>query len=44
VALDARCYRGAVGRTRYRERRMRDTDWAVLAAGVALLVAVAVVL
>lgn len=44
IALDARCYRGAAGRTRYRERRMGGSDWMALAAGVAVFVAVGVLL
>jgi energy-coupling factor transport system permease protein len=36
VAMESRCYSGQ-GRTRLRELRMRGTDWAVLAAGVAVV-------
>jgi len=38
TAMEARCYRGDVGRTRLRCYRMRGTDWAVVAVGVACLV------
>ncbi len=44
IALDARCYRGAVGRTRYRERRMGVSDWVALAAGVAVFAVVGILL
>ena len=44
IALDARCYRGAAGRTRYRERRMHGADWIALAGGVAVFVVVGVLL
>jgi energy-coupling factor transport system permease protein len=44
TAMEARCYRGGEGRTRLRESRMRASDWTALAAGAAVLVAVAVLL
>ncbi|MBE0476821.1 MAG: energy-coupling factor transporter transmembrane protein EcfT [Coriobacteriia bacterium] len=44
TAMEARCYRGGEGRTRLRERRMCPSDWAVLAAGVTLMVAGSVAL
>jgi energy-coupling factor transport system permease protein len=44
TAMEARCYRGGEGRTRLRESRMRPSDWLTLAAGAAVLVAVAVIL
>ncbi|HEX9093067.1 MAG TPA: energy-coupling factor transporter transmembrane component T [Coriobacteriia bacterium] len=31
TAMEARCYRGTVGRTRLNERRMRTSDWVALA-------------
>ena len=34
VAMEARCYRGDVGRTKYKEMRMKRADW--LATGVLL--------
>ncbi|HEY3318610.1 MAG TPA: energy-coupling factor transporter transmembrane protein EcfT [Coriobacteriia bacterium] len=42
TAMEARCYRGGHGRTRLRESEMRGGDWIALAAGVALLAAIAV--
>ncbi|GAB4280086.1 MAG: energy-coupling factor transporter transmembrane component T [Coriobacteriia bacterium] len=44
LAMEARCYRGGEGRTRLRERRMGSSDWAVMLAGCALLIAVGVAL
>jgi energy-coupling factor transport system permease protein len=44
TAMEARCYRGGSGRTRLRESRMRPSDWMTLAAGLAVLAAVAVLL
>lgn len=38
TAMEARCYRGDVGRTRLRCYRMAGSDWAVVAVGVACLV------
>lgn len=42
TAMEARCYRGGVGRTRLRVSRMRPADWAALVGGTALLAVVAV--
>ncbi len=41
TAMEARCYRGGRGRTRLRESHMGGRDWVALAAGVALLSAIA---
>ncbi len=38
TAMEARCYRGDVGRTRLRCYRMGAADWAVVAVGAACLV------
>ena len=43
TAMEARCYRGGEGRTRLDEARMTSRDWVVMLAGIALLVALAVV-
>jgi energy-coupling factor transport system permease protein len=34
TAMESRCYRGGIGRTRLRESRMRGADWLTLVAGV----------
>ncbi len=44
TAMEARCYRGGVGRTRLHEARMRRLDWVVLCFGTLLLVLVGIVL
>ena len=44
VAMESRCYRGGTGRTRLMESRIRSTDWATLACGLAMFVAIGVVL
>lgn len=44
TAMEARCYRGAEGRTQLREARMRPSDWACLLVLGTALVAVGVVL
>ena len=44
TAMEARCYRGGEGRTRLKETRVRPSDWAVMLAGTACLLAVAVLL
>lgn len=44
LAMEARCYRGGVGRTRLNETRMRAVDWLVLCSSVALLTGIALVL
>jgi energy-coupling factor transport system permease protein len=41
VAMESRCYTG-VGRTRLHESRMRSADWLVLAAGVLVVTATAI--
>jgi energy-coupling factor transport system permease protein len=43
TAMEARCYRGTIGRTRLNARTMRAADWAVALAGVVLLVTVGVI-
>ena len=44
VAMESRCYRGGVGRTRLHSAVMRRTDWAVLCLGAVALVAIGIVL
>lgn len=44
TAMEARCYRGGVGRTRLHEARMQRLDWAVLCLGTLSLVLIGVVL
>jgi energy-coupling factor transport system permease protein len=44
TAMEARCYRGGIGRTRLHESVMRRSDWAVLLLGTAALVALGLVL
>jgi energy-coupling factor transport system permease protein len=41
VAMESRCYTG-IGRTRLHEPRMRSSDWLVLALGVTVAVATAI--
>ncbi|MDD2421665.1 MAG: energy-coupling factor transporter transmembrane component T [Heliobacteriaceae bacterium] len=38
MAMEARCYRGGVGRTSFREAYMGKTDWGVLGAGGGFLI------
>ncbi|KAF0207786.1 MAG: cobalt/nickel transport system permease [Actinobacteria bacterium] len=44
TAMEARCYRGGVGRTRLHESRMRPRDWAVLCLGTLVLALVGITL
>lgn len=44
LAMESRCYRGGVGRTRLNAEVMRITDWAVLCLGAAALIAIGIVL
>ena len=44
TAMEARCYRGGVGRTRLHEARMQPVDWMVLGVGAASLVFIGIVL
>jgi len=44
TAMEARCYRGGVGRTRLYESRMNPSDWAVLCFGTLALVLIGIVL
>lgn len=44
TAMEARCYRGGVGRTRLHESRMQPVDWVVLGVGAASLVFIGIVL
>ncbi|TDB39428.1 MAG: energy-coupling factor transporter transmembrane protein EcfT [Actinobacteria bacterium] len=44
TAMESRCYRGGIGRTRLHESVMRTADWAVLCLGSAALVALGLVL
>lgn len=41
TAMEARCYRGGVGRIRLHEARMLVRDWLVLAAGIPVFAAIA---
>ncbi len=42
IAMESRCYRGGVGRTKYKQSRLVTADWIVLAIGVLLMTAVGV--
>lgn len=44
TAMESRCYRGGIGRTRLHESVMRPVDWAVLCLGAATLIALGIVL
>jgi energy-coupling factor transport system permease protein len=44
TAMEARCYRGGVGRTRLHEASMQPRDWTVLCLGTLVLVSVGIVL
>lgn len=44
VAMESRCYRGGIGRTRLNEAAMGPADWAVLGVVSAVLIAVGVAL
>jgi len=44
TAMEARCYRGGVGRTRLHEARMQPVDWAVLCTGALALVLLGIAL
>lgn len=44
IAMESRCYRGGVGRTRLHSAVMGSRDWAVLCLGAAALIAIGVVL
>jgi energy-coupling factor transport system permease protein len=44
TAMESRCYRGGVGRTRLNAAIMGNRDWAVLAIGATALVGIAIVL
>ena len=44
TAMEARCYRGGIGRTRLHESRMGPSDWAVLCLGTLVLVGVGLLL
>lgn len=43
TAMEARCYRGGIGRTRLHESVMRPSDWAVLCLGTFGLIALGLV-
>ncbi len=43
TAMESRCYRGGIGRTRLHEAVMRPADWAVLCLGAAALIALGLV-
>ncbi len=38
VAMEARCYRGFVGRTRFREMKFKFSDYIVIASGIFLII------
>lgn len=40
LAMESRCYRGGKGRTRFRELKIRRTDWAGLIFGLVVLIAI----
>ena len=42
TAMESRCYRGGVGRTKFKQSHLVATDWIVLIAGVMAMVAVGV--
>lgn len=44
TAMEARCYRGGEGRTRFTESRMTATDWVALALGGITMISTGVVL
>lgn len=44
TAMESRCYRGGVGRTRMSESRFSGRDWATLVTGAGLMIAVGVML
>jgi energy-coupling factor transport system permease protein len=44
LAMESRCYRGGLGRTKYKQTHLVGTDWVVLLAGVASLAAVSLLL
>ena len=44
TAMESRCYRGGIGRTRLRESRMRTADWLTFATGLAVSVIVGICL
>lgn len=44
MAMEARCYRGGAGRTKYYESHFHGSDWAVMVLGCTLLVVGAVLL
>lgn len=44
TAMEARCYRGGIGRTRLNESAMVKNDWVVLIVGVGVLLALGLVL
>lgn len=44
TAMEARCYRGGIGRTRLHEAHMRPNDWAVLCLGAFALLVLGIVL
>jgi len=40
LALESRCWRGSAGRSRWRTRRLRAADWAVLVGSLTLFAVV----
>lgn len=44
VAMESRCYRGGVGRTRLNEAEMSSADWATLVASASALLAIGILL